>query len=190
LASKLGSILHLYPAPETKFLSLRSRIIETRSPDVESTPDDPTSPRLAATVSRPFLSFTPVVLRMAHFYIPIRSDPHHPGELFPRVGFIVTNLSLPSGSVVRFYNKRGLQFMGLYKFHGVRYRMVNEAVADSARVPAELKEAFPTRSFARRSVRDDSDDVVALALRPEVAGCDPLWAEAHVGREFIDLGGE
>src|SRR6266852_4195553 len=50
--------------------------------------------------------------------------------------------------------------------------------------------AFPTRSFARRSVRDDSDDVVALALRPEVAGCDPLWAEAHVGREFIDLGGE
>ena len=33
-------------------------------------------------------------------------------------------------------------------------------------------------------------NVVALALRPEVAGCDPLWAEAHVGREFIDLGGE
>ena len=32
---------------------------------------------------------------------------HHPGELFPRVGFIVTNRSLPSRSVVRFYNKRG-----------------------------------------------------------------------------------
>lgn len=32
---------------------------------------------------------------------------HHPGELFPRVGFIVTNMSLPSRSVVRFYNKRG-----------------------------------------------------------------------------------
>ncbi len=32
---------------------------------------------------------------------------HHPGELFPRVGFIVTNLSLSSRSVVRFYNKRG-----------------------------------------------------------------------------------
>ena len=30
---------------------------------------------------------------------------HHPGELFPRVGFIVTNLSLPSGALVRFYNK-------------------------------------------------------------------------------------
>ena len=32
---------------------------------------------------------------------------HHPGELFPRDNFIVTNLSLPSRSVVRFYNKRG-----------------------------------------------------------------------------------
>ncbi len=32
---------------------------------------------------------------------------HHQGELFPRVGFIVTNLTLPSRAVVRFYNKRG-----------------------------------------------------------------------------------
>jgi hypothetical protein len=32
---------------------------------------------------------------------------HHSGELFPRVGFTVTNLTLPSRAVVRFYNKRG-----------------------------------------------------------------------------------
>jgi hypothetical protein len=32
---------------------------------------------------------------------------HHAGELFPRVGFIVTNLPLPHRAVVRFYNKRG-----------------------------------------------------------------------------------
>jgi Transposase DDE domain group 1 len=32
---------------------------------------------------------------------------HHLGELFPRVGFIVTNLPLPNRAVVRFYNKRG-----------------------------------------------------------------------------------
>ena len=32
---------------------------------------------------------------------------HHRGELFPRPGFIVTNMTLPSRSVVRFYNKRG-----------------------------------------------------------------------------------
>ena len=31
----------------------------------------------------------------------------HCGELFPRVGFIVTNLRTSSRAVVRFYNKRG-----------------------------------------------------------------------------------
>jgi hypothetical protein len=30
------------------------------------------------------------------------------GELFPRLGFIVTNLKTPSRAVVRFYNKRGI----------------------------------------------------------------------------------
>ena len=32
---------------------------------------------------------------------------HHLGELYPRVRFIVTNLTFPSQAVVRFYNKRG-----------------------------------------------------------------------------------
>ena len=32
----------------------------------------------------------------------------HRGELFPRVGFIVTNLSLPPEGVVHFYNGRGI----------------------------------------------------------------------------------
>jgi Transposase DDE domain group 1 len=32
---------------------------------------------------------------------------YHAGELFPRIGFIVTNLETPSRAVVRFYNKRG-----------------------------------------------------------------------------------
>jgi hypothetical protein len=31
----------------------------------------------------------------------------HPGELYPRVGFIVTNLTRPAERVVAFYNKRG-----------------------------------------------------------------------------------
>jgi Transposase DDE domain group 1 len=31
----------------------------------------------------------------------------HCGQLFPRVGFIVTNLGISSRAVVRFYNKRG-----------------------------------------------------------------------------------
>ena len=32
---------------------------------------------------------------------------HHQGELFPRVGFLVTSMTLPSRSVVRFYTKCG-----------------------------------------------------------------------------------
>jgi Transposase DDE domain group 1 len=32
---------------------------------------------------------------------------HHTGELFPRVGFLVTDLTLPSRAVVRFCNQRG-----------------------------------------------------------------------------------
>ena len=32
---------------------------------------------------------------------------HHAGELFPRVGFIVTNLQIQNRAVVRFYNKHG-----------------------------------------------------------------------------------
>ena len=31
----------------------------------------------------------------------------HPGELYPRVGFLVTNLSRPTERVVAFYNQRG-----------------------------------------------------------------------------------
>ena len=31
----------------------------------------------------------------------------HPGELLPRVGFLVTNLMRPAESVVAFYNHRG-----------------------------------------------------------------------------------
>src|SRR5512139_1262844 len=31
----------------------------------------------------------------------------HPGELYPRVGFIVTNLPRPADRVVAFYNRRG-----------------------------------------------------------------------------------
>ena len=31
----------------------------------------------------------------------------HPGELYPRVGFILTNLARPAERVVAFYNQRG-----------------------------------------------------------------------------------
>ena len=31
----------------------------------------------------------------------------HPGELYPRIGFVMTNLSRPGERVVAFYNQRG-----------------------------------------------------------------------------------
>jgi hypothetical protein len=31
----------------------------------------------------------------------------HPGELYPRVGYIVTNMARSAENVVAFYNKRG-----------------------------------------------------------------------------------
>ena len=37
----------------------------------------------------------------------VRQIEFHPGELFPRVGFIVTNRSLPNERVLAFYNQRG-----------------------------------------------------------------------------------
>src|ERR1700704_6250934 len=42
----------------------------------------------------------------------------HPGELYPRVGFIVTNMARPAENVVAFYNKRGTceQWMFVYSF--------------------------------------------------------------------------
>jgi hypothetical protein len=49
----------------------------------------------------------------------------HAGELFPRVGFIVTNLELPSRAVVRFYNQRGTaeQWIREGKQAGFRLRL-------------------------------------------------------------------
>jgi hypothetical protein len=48
----------------------------------------------------------------------------HPGELFPRVGFIVTNLPMETDWVVRFYNQRRIAEQhikeGKYAFHWTR----------------------------------------------------------------------
>jgi Transposase DDE domain group 1 len=44
----------------------------------------------------------------------------HCGELFPRVGFIVTSLAASSRAVVRFYNKRGRRNSGLKRQAGGR----------------------------------------------------------------------
>ncbi len=47
----------------------------------------------------------------------------HPGELFLRVGFIVTNLKADSRDVVRFYNKRGTAEQSISHRH-LRYSLL------------------------------------------------------------------
>jgi hypothetical protein len=69
---------------------------------------------LTRPVGRP--SYKPVVRYRSFFYQAaswntarrvVAEVEFHFGELFPRVGFIVTNLAAESRAVVRFYNKRG-----------------------------------------------------------------------------------
>ena len=71
-------------------------------------------PLLTRPVGRP--SNTPVVWHAGFLYQAKSWDrarrvvakvEWHSGELFPRVGFIVTNLTRPAKRVVRFYNQRG-----------------------------------------------------------------------------------
>jgi hypothetical protein len=52
----------------------------------------------------------------------------HPGELYPRVGFIVTNLARPAERIVAFYNQRGPSG----RFQAIRLPQVRPAVRRDA----------------------------------------------------------
>jgi hypothetical protein len=58
-------------------------------------------------VRRSYASFTDQAGSWAKPRRVIAKVEWHPGELYPRVGFIVTNMSRPAKNVVAFYNKRG-----------------------------------------------------------------------------------
>jgi hypothetical protein len=60
---------------------------------------------------KPLVRFHSFLYRAGSWRKPLRvvaKVEHHRGELFPRIGFIVTNLSRSPSAVVRFYNGRGL----------------------------------------------------------------------------------
>lgn len=63
--------------------------------------------RPAHYVQRFYRSFRYQAVSWAHPRRVVAKVEWHHGELFPRVGFIVTNLRYASKNVVRFYNQRG-----------------------------------------------------------------------------------
>lgn len=84
---------------------------------------------------------------------------HHLGELFPRVGFIVTNLQVPSRAVVRFYNKRGTaeQWIKEGKQAAQRIRRCPCQPAERRALPQTVDEE---RTEGRRRVRKNVGGVV------------------------------
>jgi hypothetical protein len=93
----------------------RSRAGQVCDPSTRQ-PDSAEPDRLPAQApSRSSCERGPAVLRQFHLPGRKRTKPRrvvakvewHPGELIPRVGFIVTNMSRPAERVVAFYNKRG-----------------------------------------------------------------------------------
>ena len=60
----------------------------------------------------------------------------HPGELCPRVGFIVTNMSRPAERVVAFYNHRGTAEQ--LQLHALAYNLAN--FLRTLALPAEVKQ--------------------------------------------------
>ena len=59
----------------------------------------------------------------------------HPGELYPRVGFIVTNLVWPAERVVAFYNQRGTAEQWIKERKGA-IRWMRLSVAPSPPTPS------------------------------------------------------
>jgi hypothetical protein len=82
----------------------------------------------------------------------------HRGELFPRLGFIVTNLSLPAEGVVHFYNGRGTaeQWIkeGKYALHWTRLSC-HRFVANQVRLQLFIL-AYNLGNFLRRLALPES----------------------------------
>ena len=117
----------------------------------------------------------------------------HFGELFPRVGFIVTNLETPSRAVVRFYNKQGTaeqwikegkQAVKITRLscHPFRSNQVRLALSLLAYNPGEFVAAAGVTQANRELV---ADQLAAAAGEDRwTAGqtCALLLAEGHLTR--------
>ena len=94
----------------------------------------------------------------------------HQGELYPRVGFIVTNLTRPAARVSKFYNGRGTAEQWIKEGkHALRWtRLSCHAFRDNAVRLQLFALAYNLANFLR-----------SLALPDEVAH----WSLTHAARE-------
>jgi hypothetical protein len=99
----------------------------------------------------------------------------HPGELYPRVGFIVTNLARPADRVVVFYNQRGTaeQFIKEGK-NAIKWTRLSCRTMKSNAVRLQLHVlAYNLANFLR-----------TLALPEEVAS----WSLTSLREKLVKIG--
>ena len=96
---------------------------------------------------------------------------HHQGGLFPRVGFIVTSMSLPSRSVVRFYNKRGTAEavdQGRQTGHALDKAVVPAVPGERGTAATERAGLQPGQLVAAAGTAEQDQELVADELATQV----------------------
>ena len=99
---------------------------------------------------------------------------HHRGELFPRVGFIVTNMVLPSRSVVRFYNTArhgGAMDQGRQAGHPLDAVVVSSVPGERGSAPARGAGLQPGQPLAQTGSAA-TDQALVAHESPAAAGED------------------
>ena len=101
----------------------------------------------------------------------------HPGELYPRVGFIVTNLGRPSERVVAFYNQRGTAEQWIKEGkNAVKWTRLSCRTMSANAVRLQLHVlAYNMANFLR-----------TLALPEEMAS----WSLTTMREKLVEIGGK
>jgi Transposase DDE domain group 1 len=125
---------------------------------------------------------------------------HHAGQLFPRIGFIVTNLKTPSRAVLRFYNKRGTaeQWMKEGNQAVKMARLAAMAQPDCLQLGKLVAEVgvtegnqvvvadqFATTAGNDRRAVDQACSLLLAAIGREPYGAAPVRKHAEADRGFV-----
>ena len=106
----------------------------------------------------------------------------HPGELFPRVGFIVTNRSLPNERVPAFYNGRGTAGQhikeGKYALKWTRLSCMRFA-ANAVRLQLHAL-AYNPANFLRTLANEDDDKIGLSSRSIRPCYCSRIWHNIHI----------